>query len=185
MDFDDLAISANQKLTTEWASLFDLSLAGITELASKYRGNSRCQLVSKHCGSFNFCVRLRWDDDGGPDWLIRFPISGKSIFPEEKLHAEAATMRFMRANTTIPVPEVIAYGTAADNPTGLGPFLIMTWVEGIRVKELMVKKNTEDGEDICTENWPKFCSFSVWISTASGRCTGMKPQEHGQSAVGL
>ena len=40
-----------------------------------------------------------------------------------------ATMRYVAANTTIPVPRVYHYGTAAENPTGLGPFIIMDYIE--------------------------------------------------------
>jgi hypothetical protein len=38
-------------------------------------------------------------------------------------------MRYVAANTTIPVPHVYHYGTAAENPTGLGPFIIMDYIE--------------------------------------------------------
>lgn len=38
-------------------------------------------------------------------------------------------MRYIAANTTIPVAKVYHYGTAAENPTGLGPFIIMDYTE--------------------------------------------------------
>lgn len=38
-------------------------------------------------------------------------------------------MRYVAANTTIPVPRIHHYGTAAENPTGLGPFIIMDYIE--------------------------------------------------------
>jgi hypothetical protein len=50
-------------------------------------------------------------------------------FPEEKVRYEAATMRYVAAHTTIPVPFVYHYGTAAENPTGLGPFIIMEHID--------------------------------------------------------
>lgn len=50
-------------------------------------------------------------------------------FPEEKVRYEVATMRYVAAKTTIPVPHVYHYGTAAENPTGLGPFIIMDYIE--------------------------------------------------------
>lgn len=50
-------------------------------------------------------------------------------FPEEKVRYEAATMRYVAAHTTIPVPRVYHYGTAAENPTGLGPFIIMEHID--------------------------------------------------------
>lgn len=38
-------------------------------------------------------------------------------------------MRYIAANTTIPIPNVYHYGTAAENPTGLGPFILMDYIE--------------------------------------------------------
>src|SRR5688572_23250300 len=38
-------------------------------------------------------------------------------------------MRHVAAHTTIPVPRVYHCGSAAENPTGLGPFIIMDYVE--------------------------------------------------------
>lgn len=35
----------------------------------------------------------------------------------------------MAAHTTIPVPHIYHYGTAAENPTGLGPFIIMDYID--------------------------------------------------------
>ncbi|TWU71272.1 hypothetical protein ED733_000496 [Metarhizium rileyi] len=46
-------------------------------------------------------------------------------FPEEKVRYEVAVMRYVAANTTIPVPKIYHYGTKAENPTGLGPFIII------------------------------------------------------------
>lgn len=38
-------------------------------------------------------------------------------------------MRYIAANTTIPVPEIYGWGTAEENPTDLGPFIIMEHIE--------------------------------------------------------
>jgi aminoglycoside phosphotransferase (APT) family kinase protein len=38
-------------------------------------------------------------------------------------------MRYIAKNTSIPVPHVYHYGSAAENPTGLGPFIIMDYIE--------------------------------------------------------
>ena len=38
-------------------------------------------------------------------------------------------MQYVAANTTIPVPRIYHYGIAAENPTGLGPFIIMDYIE--------------------------------------------------------
>lgn len=38
-------------------------------------------------------------------------------------------MQYVAANTTIPVPRIHHYGTAAENPTGLGAFIIIEYIE--------------------------------------------------------
>lgn len=38
-------------------------------------------------------------------------------------------MRYIAANTTIPVPHVYHYATAAENPIGLGPFIIIDYID--------------------------------------------------------
>ncbi|EEP77854.1 predicted protein [Uncinocarpus reesii 1704] len=50
---------------------------------------------------------------------------------------EAEAMVCIRSRTAVPVPEVIAYGKSGENPTGLGPFILMTWVEGVNMQTLM------------------------------------------------
>ena len=125
MDFDELVAKGQRSLVEGWAKLFDNSLESISQLGGRFRGDPMCYLISKHAGSFNFYIRIHWKDDG-PDWLIRFPIPGKTVFPEEKYRDEVAVIKFIREKTSIPIPEVIAHGTAAENPTWLGPFIIMT-----------------------------------------------------------
>ncbi|RYC62342.1 hypothetical protein CHU98_g3871 [Xylaria longipes] len=38
-------------------------------------------------------------------------------------------MRYVAANTTIPVPKIYHHGTAAENPSGTGPFIIMDYID--------------------------------------------------------
>ncbi|KAK4185911.1 hypothetical protein QBC35DRAFT_555303 [Podospora australis] len=82
-------------------------------------------------GGFNICFVAELDVPGEEEsvWaLMRIPIPGMGIFPEEKLRAEAAIMAFVREHTTIPVPRVWHFSTAAENPTGLGPYLITDFI---------------------------------------------------------
>ncbi|RAH87228.1 hypothetical protein BO86DRAFT_423725 [Aspergillus japonicus CBS 114.51] len=147
MDFDDISLARVEKIKTEWIAQCSTSSQGICQLASRYRGRDDCFLRSMHCGSFNFSFRLHWED-GGPDWLIRFPLPGKSMFLDEKVQNEAVLMKYIAEKTRIPVPRVIGYGTAEENPTGLGPFIIMTWVEGTKMSDLLRKGgDTPEKED--------------------------------------
>jgi aminoglycoside phosphotransferase (APT) family kinase protein len=95
-----------------------------------------------HRGSFNFSIRLHWED-GKEDWLIRFPIPGKSMFLDQKVYREAVLMKHIAEETNIPVPKIICYGRASENPTGLGPFIIMTWVEGKKLSDVLKEEDNK------------------------------------------
>lgn len=61
--------------------------------------------------------------------MFRVPIPGVVAFAEEKIRAEAATMSYIAAHTTIRVPRVYYHGTAAEDSTGLGlPFMIVEYI---------------------------------------------------------
>ena len=60
---------------------------------------------------------------------------------------EAETMRYIAAHTTIPVPHVYRCGTAAENPTGLGPFIIMDWIDSHQNMSRSIKDQTRPLQD--------------------------------------
>ncbi|KAL3475917.1 hypothetical protein BJX99DRAFT_270876 [Aspergillus californicus] len=133
MDLDDSSLAAFDKSQGEWFKLCSRSGLGICQLADRYRQRDDCFLRSMHRGSFNFSIRLHWED-GKDDWLIRFPIPGKSMCLDEKVYREA----------------VICYGKGSDNPTGLGPFIIMTWVEGRELSDVL--KEEDNSVDMLNPN---------------------------------
>ncbi|KAH6668536.1 hypothetical protein B0J14DRAFT_601128 [Halenospora varia] len=109
---------------------------GIEKLAAKYRNGDKCICVKMNNGSFNWCFKVVFDD--GTEWAVRFPVAGNVMYPEEKVRREVAVMRFMKERTTIPVPEVIAFGMAADNhDPEMGPFIIEEWIDGVTLSTIM------------------------------------------------
>jgi hypothetical protein len=60
--------------------------------------------------------------------MIRFPRPGNIRFPEEKLRKEVAVMRSIAENTSIPVPFVLHFGMADESPAGMGPFILMDYI---------------------------------------------------------
>jgi hypothetical protein len=75
-------------------------------------------------GAYNQLCRMSFLD-GSEDVLLRIPCLGVIDFPTEKLLAETATMRFLTDHTTVPIPRVYYCGLSEENPTKLGPFLII------------------------------------------------------------
>lgn len=82
-------------------------------------------------GSFNLGQKAVFSDNTA--WLVRFPIVGNVCekLADEKVAMEVEVLTLIRETTTIPVPHIKAWGLAADNVLGLGPFLIMDFIDGV------------------------------------------------------
>ena len=86
--------------------------------------------------------------------MMRFPIPGAVMHPEAKVRHEVAIMEYLHEKTSIPVPKIVAWGTAKDNIfDGVGPFIIMEFVEGkplydvlrgVPIDEVFRKKSAEE-----------------------------------------
>ncbi|KAH6706443.1 hypothetical protein BKA61DRAFT_679622 [Leptodontidium sp. MPI-SDFR-AT-0119] len=111
------ARARNAEMQQNWIdkiTYFDRSnnRSGVEELVSGYQNNQSCRVVHRFQGAFNYCFKLRFDEDG-QEWILRFPIEGDIMDPVRKVLREATVMRFVREKTTIPVPKVIASATIA------------------------------------------------------------------------
>jgi hypothetical protein len=81
--------------------------------------------------------------------MIRFAVPGRAIDGDEKVRHEVATMQFIKTETKIPVPSVLAWGMSKDNPLGLGAFIIMDFIEGDPLgKILEVLPEPESGQTL-------------------------------------
>ncbi|AEO57857.1 hypothetical protein MYCTH_27231, partial [Thermothelomyces thermophilus ATCC 42464] len=71
-------------------------------------------------GNYNAVFRLYYADGSV---IMRVSLPGNNAFPDEKVRNEVATLRYVEKMMSIPVPHVYHWGTAAENPLGLGPFI--------------------------------------------------------------
>ena len=96
----------------------------VIDFVCKHRPGSNPRLGDPYrYGSHNFNIEIIFDDG---ITLFRFPIPGVVVYPDDKVKAEVATIRYVAEYTAIPVPHIHHWGTAAENPTGLHvPFIIM------------------------------------------------------------
>jgi aminoglycoside phosphotransferase (APT) family kinase protein len=129
MPYDDVAWEKSDTTFDTWKKqLYDAdTLREIGQLIAQHRGGVPEELYAPIRGAFNVCLRMRFRDGGSA--LIRFPCPGVVMFPEEKVRAEVAVMRYIKHHTSIPVPFVLHYGMTDESPRGLGPFIIMEYVE--------------------------------------------------------
>ncbi|KGO38200.1 hypothetical protein PEX1_098040 [Penicillium expansum] len=98
-------------------------------------GQASCHLASWAMkGSYNHCQKLFSED--GTAYVLRFPlVSGvSSDCADEKAVMELEAIDLTRKKITIPVPKVHAWGLAKANPLGLGPFILMEFIEGDRTE---------------------------------------------------
>lgn len=100
-----------------------------------------CALEGKqfHSGSFNAGMKMLFSD--GTSWLVRFVFMGKVAkgLMDEKVAMELSALRLIREKTTIPVPTVHAGDVGAENPLGLGPFIIMDFIEGVSLHDITLR----------------------------------------------
>jgi hypothetical protein len=89
-------------------------------------------------GSFNFGVVYK-NRESGEKVVLRFPSTGTVHAPwrEEKVRNEVAVLELLREKTSIPVPRVRCWGPAEEGPCQLGPFIIMDFIEGVDLSDLM------------------------------------------------
>ena len=92
----------------------DFNALALCRLVSKLRGGQCCFCDTSQvtaCGSFNWTILISFHD--GVEWVLRSPRDDGAIKSDETnlslLASEAATLMYIRANSTIPVPEVFAY----------------------------------------------------------------------------
>lgn len=104
----------------ETASAFkyaNFNVPALCRLASKLRGGQTCICDTSQipaCGSFNWAILVSFID--GVEWVVRSPRDEGAIKSGETnlllLASEAATLKYIKANSTIPVPEIFAYRQA-------------------------------------------------------------------------
>ena len=72
------------------------------------------------CGSFNWTILLLFDD--GMEWIFRSPRKDGAIMSDETnlslLASEAATLKYIKAKSTIPIPEICVQASSPITSSG-------------------------------------------------------------------
>ena len=135
--------SDEEYLQERFGPLLSISPESLLTLASKIRdrigpqGKERpqnCRLVSRLFGSYNLVHVVEFAD--GIKYVIRVPATGWGCrFTEtakSSLESQALTMRFIRKETTIPLPDVYAVDSKSSNEIG-APYIVMSFIAGSTV----------------------------------------------------
>ena len=93
-------------------------------------------------GSYNILFQLKFSD--GVRWLFKVPIHGFHArfdgLAAQALESEAMTMRLIRRQTGIPVPEVYAFDSSMDNDIKC-PFIMMEHIQGQPLSRLWFQQS--------------------------------------------
>ncbi|OAA44789.1 Protein kinase-like domain protein [Metarhizium rileyi] len=128
MQGDDVAWEESDRMEREWRErvLQDSTQLAIGKFIAKYRQGVPKEIGALKAGAFNALFRLKFLDGGSA--VIRFAKPGRTMFPEEKIRNEVATMRYIQDHTAIPVPFILHWGTREESPLQIGPFIIMEYI---------------------------------------------------------
>lgn len=136
LPFDDAAWEKSGQIEDSWLdSLFDEDIyneIGVF-LAEYHRPRQWADFKFFTSGGFNAIFLMTFTDTDTSGALLRLPLPGVHMFPEEKVRNEASIMQFIteRASQTtpIPIPAVSHWGERNESPSNLGPFIIMGYID--------------------------------------------------------
>ncbi|KAF5020856.1 hypothetical protein F66182_7111 [Fusarium sp. NRRL 66182] len=98
-------------------------------------------------GSYNVVLPLTFNN--GTRWALKIPIGGHSESWNEdnatELSSEVCTMKLIKRETTVPIPEIFDFCLTTDNIIKV-PYILMSWIEGVRLCDLWFSHRT-DGVD--------------------------------------
>lgn len=88
-------------------------------------------------GAYNLCQKFTFSDNA--TWLLCLPLAEATCdqYADEKIAIEVEVLSLIHERTSIPVPTIYSWGVAADNPLGLGAFILMFFIKGTSVNRLL------------------------------------------------
>ena len=110
----------------------------IASITCKLLEVSDCRWGDQLCGGYNVVRFLHIDDKNSTVLVVRVPYrpeegwtaQNSKIFAS-RLSSEVATMQYVRAHTSIPIPRVIHHCVEVDSGGVGSPYMIMTKVDGV------------------------------------------------------
>ena len=136
LSFDDVAWEKSDEIEESW---LDLLLDGDIYneiglfLAEHYHPRQWADFKLFRTGGFNASVLMTFTDTNTGGAILRFPLPGVHMFPEEKIRDEASIMQLITEKTSntmpIPVPMIFRWGERNESPSKVGPFIIMGYID--------------------------------------------------------
>ncbi|KAJ5171055.1 uncharacterized protein N7500_003838 [Penicillium coprophilum] len=126
MCYDDAASETSDRVADAWA-IYILDLEIIEKIGNfllkHMQASDPVKFTIWQTSAFNTALQMNVERSHAA--VMRFPLPGAMMFPEEEVRSEVATMRFIGDQTTIPLPFVVHSGGKQESPSELGSFIIM------------------------------------------------------------
>jgi aminoglycoside phosphotransferase (APT) family kinase protein len=123
------------EVTPIWTAEPDMAVAKAIALRHLPLTSSKYVITFFSAGAFNklFLLHPVNDADGALEsFIMRVSLP---VDPYFKTASEVATLQFVRKNTSIPVPQIIAFDSSADNELGF-EWILMTKLSGVTLESL-------------------------------------------------
>ncbi|OAQ59946.1 phosphotransferase enzyme family protein [Pochonia chlamydosporia 170] len=134
--FDEIAEKAGDAHWDKWKDEVFGARAETASFVARRLGRGGEEVIDWFEGSFNFCLRVMFDDERA-DAVIRFPGLGHTTFRDEKVVNEVQIIQFLHEQTNIPVPRLLSWGLTKDSLHHFGPFIISEFVEGVHLSDIL------------------------------------------------
>lgn len=128
--YDDVAWEKSEAIADGWVRQFFQSeiLQPVGRFLVRHHGpGDAVEFSFLEKGAYNISFQMKYKNANTA--IIRFAQPGATMFPEEKVRNEVATMRYICDQTSIPVPFVYHWGTKKESPLEISPFIIMDYIE--------------------------------------------------------
>ncbi|KAK9349748.1 hypothetical protein V1523DRAFT_399861 [Lipomyces doorenjongii] len=126
-----------RELEGRFGTLLSISDQSLVTLASNVRrrlsggGLTNGQVVSRLNGSYNLVHIVEFDDS--VRYVVRVPATGWgsrfTAIAKRSLVSQALTLRLIRKETAVPVPDVYAFDISCTNEIG-APYILMSFING-------------------------------------------------------
>ena len=94
-------------------------------------------------GSFHIFFRIKFGD--GAQWVFKVPATGHphrfGASGAKALTSEAQTMRLIKHETTVPIPEVYSFNASTHSDLGC-PFILMEYIETVPLHEIWFEESS-------------------------------------------
>ena len=115
----------------------------VASIACRLLEVSDCRWGSQLWGGYNVVRFLHMDDKNCIVLVVRVPLrpeegwtaKNSKIFAD-RMSSEVATMQYVRAHTSVPVPRIIHHSVEVDSGGVGSPYIIMTKVDGVALSSI-------------------------------------------------